>query len=211
MDGFRKDVEGLRALAIGIVLLAHAGVAVTAGGYVGVDVFFLISGFLITRLLVGERERTGRIALPRFYARRIKRLMPQALTAIVVVAFAAPLLLSPLDAFGALDDVDGRGPLRDELALSRPTSVDYFAAGAADGPLDHFWSLAVEEQFYIVWPLLCCSSSAPALARPGAGRHRRRLARVRGAARGTGSRAGLLLHRRAGVGAGARRPAGARR
>jgi peptidoglycan/LPS O-acetylase OafA/YrhL len=153
MDGFRTDVEGLRALAIGIVLLAHAGVAFTPGGYVGVDVFFLISGFLITRLLVGERERTGRIALPRFYARRIKRLMPQALTAIVVVAFAAPLLLSPLGAFGALDDVTAAGlyAMNWHLAAS---SVDYFAAGAADGPLDHFWSLAVEEQFYIVWPLL---------------------------------------------------------
>ena len=79
MAGFRTDVEGLRALAIGIVLLAHAGVAVAGGGYVGVDVFFVISGFLITRLLVGELERTGRVSLPRFYARRVKRLMPQAL------------------------------------------------------------------------------------------------------------------------------------
>jgi peptidoglycan/LPS O-acetylase OafA/YrhL len=151
MDGFRTDVEGLRALAIGIVLLAHADVA--PGGYVGVDVFFLISGFLITRLLVSERERTGRIALPRFYARRIKRLMPQALTAIVVVAFAARLLLSPLDAFGALDDVTAAGLYAMNWHLAA-ASVDYFAAGAADGPLDHFWSLAVEEQFYIVWPLL---------------------------------------------------------
>src|SRR3954470_1139976 len=153
MDGFRKDVEGLRALAIGIVLLAHAGVAVTPGGYVGVDVFFLISGFLITRLLVGERERTGRIALPRFYARRIKRLMPQALTATVVVAVAAPLLLSPLDAFGALDDVTAASVYAMNWHLAG-ASVDYFASGAADGPLDHFWSLAVEEQFYIAWPLL---------------------------------------------------------
>jgi peptidoglycan/LPS O-acetylase OafA/YrhL len=89
MDGFRGDVEGLRGLAIGIVLLAHAGVGMAAGGYVGVDVFFLISGFLITRLLVSERERTGRISLVRFYSRRIKRLMPQALPATVVVALAA--------------------------------------------------------------------------------------------------------------------------
>jgi peptidoglycan/LPS O-acetylase OafA/YrhL len=153
MDGFRGDVEGLRALAIGIVLLAHAGVGVAAGGYVGVDVFFLISGFLITRLLVGERERTGRISLPRFYARRIKRLMPQALTVTVVVALAAPMLLSPLAAFGALDEVTAASLYAMNWHLAA-TSVDYFASGAADGPLDHFWSLAVEEQFYLAWPLL---------------------------------------------------------
>jgi peptidoglycan/LPS O-acetylase OafA/YrhL len=153
MDRFRGDVEGLRALAIGIVLLAHAGVGVAAGGYVGVDVFFLISGFLITRLLVGERERTGRIALPRFYARRIKRLMPQALTAVVVVALVAPMVLSPLSAVEALDDVTAASVYAMNWHLAAG-SVDYFASGAADGPLDHFWSLAVEEQFYIVWPLL---------------------------------------------------------
>jgi peptidoglycan/LPS O-acetylase OafA/YrhL len=167
MDRFRGDVEGLRALAIGIVLLAHAGVGAAAGGYVGVDVFFLISGFLITRLLVGERERTGRISFARFYARRIKRLLPQALTATAVVALAAPLLLSPLAAFGTLDDVTAASAYAMNWHLAA-ASVDYFATGAADGPLDHFWSLAVEEQFYLAWPLLLLivrpRRLAPALA-----------------------------------------------
>ena len=77
---FRPDVEGLRALAIVLVLLCHAGVGFAAGGYVGVDVFFVISGFVITRMLVAELDATGRLSLSGFYARRVKRLMPQALT-----------------------------------------------------------------------------------------------------------------------------------
>src|SRR6185312_17448559 len=89
---FRPDIEGLRAVAIVAVLLCHAGVPFLAGGYVGVDVFFVISGFLITRLLVGELDRSGRISLRRFYARRIKRLMPQAVLAIVCVAIASHFL-----------------------------------------------------------------------------------------------------------------------
>jgi peptidoglycan/LPS O-acetylase OafA/YrhL len=153
MHDFRGDVEGLRALAIAIVLLAHAGLPMAAGGYVGVDVFFVISGFLITRLLLGERDRTGGVALTRFYARRVRRLMPQALTALVVVAVVARLVLSPLEADAVLDDVMAAGAYAMNWHLSAQ-SVDYFASGATDGPLDHFWSLAVEEQFYLVWPLL---------------------------------------------------------
>jgi peptidoglycan/LPS O-acetylase OafA/YrhL len=152
VDDFRTDVEGLRALAIGIVLLAHAGVGFAAGGYVGVDVFFVISGFLITRLLVRELDRTGGVSLPRFYARRVKRLMPQALTAIVTVALVSRLLLSPLEADAVMGDVMAAGVYAMNWHLSAQ-AVDYFASGAADGPLDHFWSLAVEEQFYLVWPL----------------------------------------------------------
>jgi peptidoglycan/LPS O-acetylase OafA/YrhL len=167
MHDFRADVEGLRALAIAIVLLAHAGLPMAAGGYVGVDVFFVISGFLITRLLVGERDRTGSVSLTRFYARRVRRLMPQALTAIVVVAVVARLVLSPLEADAVLGDVTAAGAYAMNWHLSAQ-SVDYFASGAADGPLDHFWSLAVEEQFYLVWPLLLLVLGrrwvAPALA-----------------------------------------------
>src|SRR4051794_7805462 len=98
MNEFRPDVEGLRAVAIVLVLLAHAGVGAAGGGFVGVDVFFVISGFLITRLLVGELDRTGAISLARFYARRVRRLMPQALLAIVAVALLSRLVLSPLEA-----------------------------------------------------------------------------------------------------------------
>src|SRR5215208_5084233 len=95
---FRPDVEGLRAIAITAVLLAHAGVGATAGGFAGVDVFFVISGFLITQLLVRELERTGAISLTRFFAGRVKRLMPQVLAVIAAVVLASSLLLSPVRA-----------------------------------------------------------------------------------------------------------------
>src|SRR5215218_484927 len=158
---FRPDVEGLRAIAITAVLLAHAGVGATAGGYVGVDVFFVISGFLITQVLVRELERTGSVSLTRFFAGRVKRLMPQVLTVIAAVAVASSLLLSPVRADAVASDVMAAGMYAMNWRLSAG-AVDYFAAGDADRPLDHLWSLAVEEQFYFAWPLLllviawCC-------------------------------------------------------
>jgi peptidoglycan/LPS O-acetylase OafA/YrhL len=149
---FRADVEGLRGLAIVLVVLAHAGVGGAAGGFVGVDVFFVISGFVITRVLVAELEATGSLSLTRFYARRVKRLMPQALAAIAAVVVAAPLLLSPVSADAVAEDVVAAGSYAMNWHLSAG-AVDYFATGE-DRPLDHFWSLAVEEQFYLAWPLL---------------------------------------------------------
>jgi peptidoglycan/LPS O-acetylase OafA/YrhL len=148
----RRDVEGLRAVAIVAVLLAHAGVGVTAGGFAGVDIFFVISGFLITQVLVRELERTGTISLARFFAGRIKRLMPQVLVAIAAVVVASSLLLSPVRAEAVAGDVVAAGVYAMNWRLS-DSAVDYFAAGDADRPLDHFWSLAVEEQFYLLWPI----------------------------------------------------------
>src|ERR687890_347380 len=150
---FRPDVEGLRAVAIVAVLLAHAGVGATAGGFAGVDVFFVISGFLITQVLVRELERTGTISLTRFFAGRVKRLLPQVLAAIAAVVVASSLLLPPARAGAVAADVMAAGVYAMNLRLSEG-SVDYFAAGDADRPLAHFWSLAVEEQFYFAWPPL---------------------------------------------------------
>ena len=107
VPAFRPDVEGLRALAIGLVVLAHAGMPFAPGGYVGVDVFFVISGFWITRLLVGELERRHAVSLATFYARRIKRLMPQALLAVTAVVVASWLLLPQLRARAVAGDVRG--------------------------------------------------------------------------------------------------------
>jgi peptidoglycan/LPS O-acetylase OafA/YrhL len=166
---FRPDVEGLRAIAIGIVLLAHAGVGFAGGGYVGVDVFFVISGFLITQLLVGELDRSGRVCLARFYARRVKRLMPQVLTVIAVVAAVSAVLLSPVRADIVASDVMAAGAYVMNWRLSAD-AVDYFAA-TGDRPLDHFWSLAVEEQFYLVWPLVLLAVTWRLRAR-GGGNHR---------------------------------------
>src|SRR4051794_18551390 len=95
-DGFRPDIEGLRAVAIVAVLLCHAGLAFFAGGYVGVDVFFVISGFLITRLLLGEIDRTDGISLRRFYARRARRLLPLSAVLLASVGLLSVLLLSPV-------------------------------------------------------------------------------------------------------------------
>ena len=152
-DGFRPDIEGLRGVAVLIVVLFHAGLAGVAGGFVGVDVFFVISGFLITGLLVREHGKTGRIALLPFYARRARRLLPAAVVVLVATLFAAMNLVAPLDrpAVG-LDGAAAAlsiGNIRFALA-----SGDYFATISAPSPFLHFWSLAVEEQFYLVWPAL---------------------------------------------------------
>ena len=166
---FRPDVEGLRAVAIVSVLLAHAGVGLAEGGFAGVDVFFVISGFLITGVLVRELDRTGTISLTRFFAGRVKRLMPQVLAAIAAVVIASSLLLAPTRADVVASDVMAAGVYAMNWRLSEG-AVDYFAAGDADRPLDHFWSLAVEEQFYVAWPLLLLLAAWP-VRRRARGRH----------------------------------------
>src|SRR4029077_14618719 len=95
-EGFRPDLEGLRAVAVGLVLLFHAGVPGIAGGYVGVDVFFVLSGFLITGLIVRELEQTGTVSLVSFYARRARRLLPAAAVALVATVVASAIFLPPL-------------------------------------------------------------------------------------------------------------------
>ena len=152
-DGFRPDVEGVRGLAVLLVVLFHAGLAGLIGGFVGVDVFFVISGFLITGLLLRERERTGRIGMLHFYARRARRLLPAALVVLVLTLVASANLVAPLDRPDV--GLDGAaaalsiGNIRFALAAG-----DYFASVTAPSPFLHFWSLAVEEQFYLVWPAL---------------------------------------------------------
>lgn len=151
--GFRPDVEGLRAVALLVMLLYHAQLSFANGGFVGVDVFFVISGFLITRLLVDEAERTGTIALGRFYAYRIKRLLPMAATVLVVVVVLSDLLLAPAQDGAVAGDVVSSAFYVVNWHFAEQ-SVDYFAGGYAASPVQHFWTLSIEEQFYIVWPLL---------------------------------------------------------
>jgi peptidoglycan/LPS O-acetylase OafA/YrhL len=148
---FRPDIEGLRAIAIVAVLLAHAGVPFLAGGYVGVDVFFVISGFLITGLLVRELEGTGTISLRGFYARRAKRLLPLSAVLLTAVGVFSMILLSPLRNTEVAGDI-----IASALYVANwhfaAQSVDYFAQGLEPSPVLHLWSLAIEEQFYVVWP-----------------------------------------------------------
>ncbi|MET0419241.1 MAG: acyltransferase family protein, partial [Actinoplanes sp.] len=151
--GFRPDIEGLRAVAVVLVVLSHAGIGMFAGGYVGVDVFFVISGFLITSLLLREVTKTGKISLPRFYARRAIRLLP--VSAVVLVAtLAASWLWLPSTRFKSIS-LDALYStfygINWRLAYE---GTDYLNAEAAPSPLQHLWSLAVEEQFYLIWPLL---------------------------------------------------------
>ena len=150
---FRPDVEGLRAVAVLLVVLSHVGLPFLAGGYVGVDVFFVVSGFLITGLLLGEVRRTGRISVRRFYARRATRLLPAAALVLVATLLAAWAFGVPTR-FG--------GVAKDALASAfyvanwrfAAEGTNYLAADAPPSPLQHLWSLGVEEQFYLVWPLL---------------------------------------------------------
>jgi peptidoglycan/LPS O-acetylase OafA/YrhL len=150
--GYRPDLEGLRGVAILLVLLCHVRIPGAEAGFVGVDVFFVLSGFLITGLLVNERERTGRIGLGPFYARRARRILPAAALVLAATLLAAPLVLSPLDLRRIADD-----GLAASLSLANMRfavdATDYFAPVDAS-PMLHFWSLAVEEQFYLLWPIL---------------------------------------------------------
>ncbi|GAA4771897.1 acyltransferase family protein [Citricoccus nitrophenolicus] len=151
-SSFRPDIQGLRAFAVVAVLLDHL-LGWPSGGFVGVDIFFVISGFLITGLLLREHERTGRISFRTFYERRVKRILPASLLALVATCAASLMLLPGSRSTGAL--VDGiwsiffAGNWRFAL-----TGTDYFQEGTLPSPLRHYWSLGVEEQFYMVWPWL---------------------------------------------------------
>lgn len=135
------------------MLLCHAGLPFLAGGYVGVDVFFVISGFLITRLLLGELDRTGGISLRRFYARRARRLLPLAAVLLAAVGALSLLLLSPVRAVEVSGDIVASALYTANWHFASQ-SVDYFAQDIEPSPVLHLWSLAIEEQFYLVWPTL---------------------------------------------------------
>jgi len=151
--GFRPDIEGMRAIAIVSVLLCHAGVPFLAGGYVGVDVFFVISGFLITRLLLKELGRSETISLRNFYARRAKRLLPQAALLLATVGIVSFILFSPVRAVSVSGDIISSAVYVANWHFAAQ-SVDYFAQGIEPSPVLHLWSLSIEEQFYVVWPTL---------------------------------------------------------
>ncbi|MEV7360271.1 acyltransferase family protein [Kitasatospora sp. NPDC091276] len=146
--GFRPDIEGLRGVAVLSVLAYHAAVPGFAGGYVGVDVFFVISGFLITGLLLGRP-----IGLWDFAARRARRILPAAATVLVATAVAGGALLDPLRGTDlARDLMASAGQFVNWRFVGQQT--DYLAAEHAPSPLQHFWSLGVENQFYLLWGVL---------------------------------------------------------
>src|SRR6218665_4172177 len=151
-DGFRPDIQGLRAVAVGVVLLYHAKFPFMPGGFVGVDVFFVISGFLITGLLMREALAHGRIDLAGFYARRIRRILPAA-TLVLVATLAMTILILPQIRWQQIG-IEAGGAALYVVNWIFAANTDYLNAEVAASPIQHFWTLSVEEQFYIVWPLL---------------------------------------------------------
>lgn len=152
---FRGDVEGLRAVAVVLVVLYHSGVSWLPGGFVGVDVFFVISGFLITGLLIREHEKRGAISLPGFYARRARRILPAAMVVLIGVLLLAhyeqTFLSYDNPPVNTVTDVKFSAMFFANFHFAAQ-NTNYFNLGNAPSPVLHFWSLAVEEQFYLVWP-----------------------------------------------------------
>jgi peptidoglycan/LPS O-acetylase OafA/YrhL len=150
--GFRGDIQGLRALAVLMVLGFHVWEEQIPGGFVGVDVFFVISGFLITSHLVAHPPRRGRDLLE-FWARRIRRLMPAALATLAVTLVGSRLLAPETQWLNTAKEAIAATLYVENWSLAL-TSVDYLAAENAPSPIQQFWSLSVEEQFYVFWPVL---------------------------------------------------------
>ena len=150
---FRSDIEGLRAIAVLAVVLFHAGVPGIGGGFIGVDVFYVISGFLITGLLRREVSARGTVGLRGFYGARARRLLPASALVGVITAIGSAVLLPPLQVKTVLGD-----GIASALYVSNYRflldDTDYFSNEMPPSPFLHYWSLAVEEQFYLVWPAL---------------------------------------------------------
>jgi peptidoglycan/LPS O-acetylase OafA/YrhL len=150
---FRPDVEGLRAVAVLLVVLFHSGVSALSGGFIGVDVFFVISGFVITGVLLRERAATGSTSVLAFYGRRCRRIIPAATLVIIATVFLSYVFLSSVE--GDRTATDG---LWAAVFLANfhfvATGTNYLGSQLPPSPLQNFWSLAVEEQFYVVYPTM---------------------------------------------------------
>lgn len=150
---FLPHIQGLRAIAVLLVVIYHFWPGRLTGGYIGVDVFFVISGFLITQQLARQLERTDRIALPDFYAKRARRLLPAALV-VLVFASLATLFLMPLSSLAENVREIFASTFYVENWVLALNSVDYLAAANEASLVQHYWSLSLEEQFYLFWPVL---------------------------------------------------------
>jgi peptidoglycan/LPS O-acetylase OafA/YrhL len=155
----RRDIQGLRAWAVLFVLIGHLAPGIFPGGFIGVDIFFVISGFVITQQMISLREKYPHSFLRNFYARRIRRIMPSAIFVLLLTFWATRYYL------GIVAENDYKGSAGwVSLFLAnfhfQKLSLDYFAAGQVIQPIQHFWSLSIEEQFYLIWPALFLVLSA---------------------------------------------------
>jgi peptidoglycan/LPS O-acetylase OafA/YrhL len=150
---FRGDIQGLRGIAVALVLLFHASIPGFKGGFVGVDIFFVLSGYLITGNLLREIKTSGRINFREFYARRIRRLLPASFLVLLATLIAAIIWFPPLLMPGLAVDLTSAGLYGSNIDFA-VRATDYFSSSVIPSPVLHFWSLGVEEQFYLVWPLL---------------------------------------------------------
>jgi peptidoglycan/LPS O-acetylase OafA/YrhL len=148
---FRPDIEGLRAIAVGLVIAVHAFKVPFTGGYVGVDVFFVISGFLITSLLLREQSKTGRVSILGFYARRVRRILPASAVVVIATVLACYPLLGFITGNSVADDAKWTAVFSANIHFGL-IGTDYLGSQLPPSPLQHMWSLGVEEQFYVVWP-----------------------------------------------------------
>lgn len=161
-SSFRADIEGLRAIAVISVVIYHLQSMWLPGGFVGVDIFFVISGFLITSHLIRELQKTGKVALGKFYARRMVRLIPAA-TLVLIASAVAAALFAPQTTWRQISvDITGAAFYVVNWVFGA-RSVDYLAEDSVESPVQHFWSLSVEEQYYFVWPLLIVGAAVVAV------------------------------------------------
>jgi peptidoglycan/LPS O-acetylase OafA/YrhL len=149
----RDDIQGLRAIAVTTVVAYHAGMPFVSGGFVGVDLFFVLSGFLITQLLLHEIATTGTVSLRQFWARRARRILPLSALVLVTTMLAVRAFMSPLDRKAIGTDVLWSALFSGNWRFAQQ-QTDYLASDRDPSPVLHYWSLGVEEQFYFVWPVL---------------------------------------------------------
>ncbi len=150
---FRPDIEGLRGIAVLLVVAFHSGLPGVGGGFLGVDIFFVLSGYLITGILAREISKAGSIRFVHFYARRVRRLLPASALTVLAVLAAGVLFLSPLEMIGLSKTAFATSAYTSNLWFLHQ-AANYFAPEIETNPLLHTWSLAVEEQFYVLWPVI---------------------------------------------------------
>src|SRR4051795_11533426 len=153
ITGHRPDLDGLRTVAVYLVLLFHAGLSWFGGGYVGVDMFFCLSGFLVTSVLMTELQSSGSLRVGRFYSRRVRRLLPAAVVVVIATCLTFTLVWSVVRRATIVGDAVSALLYYANFHFLA-ASGDYFAADIDKSPFLHFWSLSIEEQFYAVFPVL---------------------------------------------------------